>query len=528
MTTPRLRFSVQRFGYCSLTPPELADLAESRGPAALASLPGQYVIVLESPADTYLISSPYGMCQYHYAVVDGAFYHGETVLDVLRRAGLPWEWDWQALGDLAHLEYVHNDASLHPRIRRVPPGAILHFQQGRLHTSSLSWEQLHPPSPSRPLEAVAALNAETQRWATPASMIALSAGFDSRVILSSLLISGCRPAVVTMGFPASVDVVVSEMICSRLNLPLTRVQLDIADYLESGSAIAALSNGTEFADHWHAYIFPKKADLHLDTPFFIGSNGEFARSCLFGKAGPLAVTAALLSPLSLYWFWRWRVNMIQVFHKEDLPGLRPELAAEFSEFQSRSRISRLMQMSYQSLLPGYERYYLEQRMRTLLASGLTLTGAHAAWRAPMFSPEWCKWIWNLDRSWKLGDNWHRFAIDQNWPSLLDFPEEGGSTRTRRRASALYWVPQLAKKIPFAKTMFGKSVYKSVSYAHYKDWFRDDRVREFVLDHAPLLEELIDRRTVAAIVEENRATGDRTRAIAFLLSMAFWLQHVHEA
>jgi hypothetical protein len=122
-------------GYCD-TPVELLLERFRRGDLeSLRNLRGEYTLVHETPEGCTIITSPVGAMHHYYTVAGrpaGGFAHGRRIVDILRRAGLTWRWDWQALGDLCQLENLTGNATLHPEIRRVPPGSVLRFQRGEL------------------------------------------------------------------------------------------------------------------------------------------------------------------------------------------------------------------------------------------------------------------------------------------------------------------------------------------------------------------------------------------------------------
>src|SRR5204863_8260238 len=120
-----------------------------------------------------------------------------------------------------------------------------------------------------------AFNAAVARWAAPDPIVSISAGYDSRTILSSLLKQGFRPHLAVMGFEGSTDVVVSRQIAESLGLTLSQVELAPEDYLEHGHVISTLTNGTKSAEHWHSFVFPSKSGLDSHHPYFLGANWEF-------------------------------------------------------------------------------------------------------------------------------------------------------------------------------------------------------------------------------------------------------------
>ena len=178
-------------GYCDSTEADLLGRFLRQGSRALAGTEGEYTLVIETDAgDVTVVTSPVGATHYYFAEHNGRFFHGDQVAEILRRSGLDWRWNWQALGDLCQLENLTDNQTLHPEIHRVPPGSILHFTDGRVARHSESVLDRIPAAPADPDAAVAALNAAVLRLAGDKPYLSLSGGFDSRVILSSMLHQG--------------------------------------------------------------------------------------------------------------------------------------------------------------------------------------------------------------------------------------------------------------------------------------------------------------------------------------------------
>lgn len=507
-------YQIKLIGYCSIGKESLLKRFVQEGPSSLADLGGEYLLVIENSDECYIITSPYGICQYYYTIHRNELFHDDTVIGVLQKSRLPWSWNWKALADLTQLDNVLENDTLHPQIHRVPAASILHFRQGVLKTSSLTWEELHPSFPASPDTALDALNDEIRQWLSDNVVVSSSGGFDSRVILSSILKHGCRPLLLTMGFDNSTDVVISRQIASDLGLQFSVVALDLEDYLRHGSRIVALTNGTKTAWNWHTYIYPKKAKLDSSWPFFVGTNGEFARSFSLDK-GILALAANMVTPLSLRSLWK--LLLLPIFKKEELNGIRSEFANEFTGDSQHARLDRLVSLCHNkllSLLPGLDRFRLEQRERNFAGNGMKLYAEHVSWRVPFISRGWVSAVLNLGRDWKLGSNWHRFALAKNYPQLMDYPLGVKASKVSPRAPLLYWSP-LRKKPT------------EVPYEKYSEWFQSDMIVEFIRENTPLLSELIEANTVISIVEEHKRKQNRTHTIAFLLTMIFWLMNLRE-
>ena len=469
------------------------------------------MIVLQSDNECWIITSPCGVCQYYYAVHKEELFHGDTVIDVLKKSRLRRSWNWKALADLAQLDHLLENDTLHRQIHRVPRGSILHFRDGVLDTSCVIWKQSNLLYATDPDSALTAFNNETRQWISDNVVVSMSGGFDSRVVLSSLLKHGCTPSLLTMGFEDSTDVVISQKISSVLGLDLSVVMLRPQDYLDYGKTIVALTNGTKTAQHWHTYLYVNKAKLNPNCVFFVGCNGEYARSYYLDK-GIIALAANIAAPLSLQCFWRRKLESL--FKKEELNNLRPELSNEFTKNGQGVRIRRIMNLCHNRLVSGLDRFYLEQRLRNFVGNGLRLYSANVSWRAPFLSQEWISAMRHLKTSWKLGSNWHRFAIQKNYPQLLDFPEERKADSMYPKAPQLYWLPIRNKRA-------------TIPYARYPEWFRSGMILEFLHENASLLSELIEPNTVVSIVKKHRREGKRTNTIAFLLTMMFWVMNLKD-
>ncbi len=506
-------YRIKSIGYCFSEKDQILKKFSQEGPSALAGLKGEYVIVIENNRECYIVTSAYGACQYYYTIHKNELFHDDTLISVLKKSQLPWSWNWKALGDLTQLDHVLENDTLHSQIHRVPPRSILHFRDGALNISSLSWEQLHPPFPADPDMALTAFNDAVRQWINNNVVLSLSGGFDSRVILSSLLKYDCRPLVLTVGFDNSTDVVISRQITSALGLQLLHATLKPEDYLRHGNTIVTLTNGTQTAQHWHAYLTTQKAKLDYGCIFFVGINGEFARNYYLDK-GIIALAAGVVSPLSLFYFWKRSLKSKLIFKKEELKSLQPEFSNEFAENGQYVRIHRIINLCHNKLLPGLDRFYLEQRIRNFFGNVLRLYSEKVSWRTPFLDREWASSIWGLGRNWKLGSNWHRFAIAKNYPQLLDFPEPGKADKMYPKAPLLYW-HSVRKK------------YAVVNYAKYPEWFQSDTIIKFIHENASLLSELIEKNTLISIVNEHKEKGNRTRTVAFLLTMIFWIANLKE-
>ncbi len=513
-----MRVTVDIHGYCNADEAAIGAIFSKDGAAGLANLEGEYIIVVTTFADepatraqTWIVSSANGVVNYFYAVHQSCFYHAGTLARILEVADIRWEWNWSALADVLLLEHVLEQDTFHPSIHRMPAASILHWDGNRIHLTNRAWESLYPTMRATPDEAVEALNRETAKWLTDETVISMSGGFDSRVLLSSVLKLGHKPrAFLTMGNVNTTDVEISRAIANRFGIPIEVVGLDPADYIRYGPEISRLTNGTKTAQHWHSYIYPAKATTNLNSAFIVGSNGEFARSFLLNYGIITTVADTLVPAKAIRKYWLLTLNPL--LSSTELAGCNSHFAEEFSESGGQARISRLCKLCNPPLSKGLDRFYLEQRVRHFIANGLKLYSTHAAWRTPFLGREWTILAWNLPRHWKMGNNWHRYALACNEPALLDFPEEYAGTHIRKKAPSFYWT-RFRKRRPV------------VGYAKYRDWFADGLFVDHIRGNAHQISEIIAPETVLTILDQHRNERSRVRVLSFLLSLIHWCTYL---
>jgi len=469
---------------------------------------GEFTLVYTDSSETIIITSLIGAMQYFYYYNGVTFSHGERLIDIIHQQGLGWNWDWESLGDLCELENLTQNRTLHRDIKKVPAGTLLIFRS-KLRLYSINLLDQMKVSDSNPVDAIDVFNQEISRWAGRNPTLSLSGGFDSRVILSSMLCQGIYPTIVTLGNKNNSDMQVAEMIVNKFCLNHIRVELSLDDLLNCGERVSTITNGSKPACHWHTYIYPKKAGISKEDSFFVGTLGEFARSYYFDK-GFVSLLNDWFSKFSQEKFWKLKLSRHRTFHQQESPYLCDQLSKEISKDGINRRANRNAFLSRGDFLSGGCRYYLEQRVPNFYANGITMYNDSTSWRSPFHNLQWLEIIWSLCDHWKLGSNWHRLAIARNYPSLLNFPEEKGFSKIKmlKKAPPLYWLPVMQR-------------LKYNSYDMSTEWYVDKRIQEFILDNSSLLDELIDRRLSESIIHQHMASKNRTRAISFMLTLIYF-------
>jgi hypothetical protein len=496
-------------GYCDKRADEIIELIETGKKNTLLCLRGEYTLVYNKEELSVIITSVVGAMQYYYYYDGDRFCHGKSVIEIVKKLGIKWEWDWESIGDCCELENCTNNRTLHRKVQKVPPGSILTFEKKLYLHSKKFIDTIKTYDSADPVEAISIFNDETSFWASKNPYLSLSGGFDSRTILSSLLKQDIYPTLVTLGEEDSSDVTVSRKIADKFNLEHRVVNLSTDELLESGERIAYITNGTKPAYHWHTYLYPRKAQVPKEETFFVGTLGEFARNYYFDR-GITGILLETYGRTGQQLFWESKIRRHRTFRDGELSQLTPALKLEIQETGVRHRALKNTLLSKGGVLSGGSRYYLEQRVPNFYANGISMYNDTTQWRSPFHNIEWLKRIWNLSDNWKLGSNWHRLAIQRNCPELLAFSEEKGFYKNRMmtKAPPFYWLPIMQRM-------------KYKSYDLSDGWYKEEKLRSFILDNRRLLEEFCNQSLVESILDEHLSGVSRVRAISFFLTMIYF-------
>ena len=419
------------YGYPRLDAKEAAIHLHS-GVQAMAELDVRFAVANQAGSHTSLFCSADGVTQLFYTVQGGALHYGTSVSDVIESAGLNWQWDYEALADLATFSHVIGDQTLHSAVRRVGSAELISWDGSALSKKKLKIQATHSTGdPAQ--EAIDVLLEAVRSGAEADDLISLSGGFDSRVILAAFLALGMKPNLLVMGGARSTDATIATEIARKFNLPLEHVPLDGTRMISDRSLIARVTSGTKIIDNWHTYEYIAAANRPAGTGIWIGSNGEFARTFFVDRGLQFYAADALGSPF-VRKFWDVKV------HRNALPdSLRPFLVEEFRECLKPERlIARVLRFFPQrSLGETNDQLYLE-RVRQFIANGLRLVSTRYSPRTPFLHPRWIVAVRRMPRHLKLGNHWHRLAIRQLCPELLRFPYDTSGKPMGQAPGLRYW------------------------------------------------------------------------------------------
>jgi hypothetical protein len=511
--THRAQMSVDTFGYHSINQEHILMRLEEDSARDLVAEPGNFLIVAKDKDSTHIINSTLGAINYFYSIYGNQLWHGPTVLSVLRASKQKWAWNWDALGDVICFEHPVGNATLHPNVFRVPPGTVLRFASGRL--DQVTVQPVMPAAAATPERAIDALLHELQLWLDEDLTLSASGGLDSRLILAACLALRRRPRLVVMGSKDSTDRQIVEIIADRFKLEICPVELGPQDYVSYCHDIVSITNGTNAAHHWHTYIYPIKAGLSKHNRFLVGTNGEFART-FFLNFGIVARTIDYLPHMVMPLYWSLRDKATRTFRPEEIVTFTPEFRHLFKSPAKIERCQRFARRCFgRGILERFDNFYLRERIPMKIGNGIAMYNSTTTAIMPLLCHRWVAEVAGLPRRWRLGDNWHRFAIQRLCPELLEIPEAGIAPLTPSRAPPLYWRPGR------------KDRQHIVPYVALGKWLRTPIVLALLREREHLFDEIMERAVLRRILDEQAAAGTRKDAVSHLLMMALWLEQVHK-
>ena len=467
-------------GYSSLSPEEI--LSQIKNGTDVARMPGDFVMAAEEGHDgqrrvIIATSAVSALPHFYYISPDrNNFEHGSNVFECARRAGLDWKWNDRAVVSLALLQHTLDSDTLHPDILRIPAGSILEFRPGKFEIRSSNYLRSGEER-FDVLRAVQCVNQVTSELIAGEKVaISLSAGYDSRLLLSSVLREGHTPLVATMGSLGSTDVRVATAIAKTFSLQHNVVELSAGDYFRHARKIVRLTGGTKTADHWHTYLFIHNAGFPPDAVHLAGANGELVRTYFFDK-GILARLSEKAPAHCAAFFLRLKNRAQKRIPLRRAAGVLADPSFIRNAFRQMCDSSS----HGDGWLDALDEFYTWQRVRHFIGNGLALYNAVIPTRSPFLDVRFLSIARNMPRRLKLCNRFHRHAIAVNEPRLLEFPVDDGNVAMANEAIPFYWLrtaPVTGYSV-FAEAADSKEGRAIIIESKHLDRFLDRRSRESV-------------------------------------------------
>ena len=387
----------------------------------LDGLDGRYVVVRAAPGVLELRTDVLGSYPvYSTTATDGTWWAGGLVAPLVllgRDEGV----DAGAVASLLACGWPLDGQPAVRGVRRLPRGALLRVEghgtrtvapaPERIQAAGLIGARLDAEAAARDLVASYTALAD---WPGRPSLIALSGGRDSRVVLAAGVASGLPVDAVTAGGADDPEVVVARAACAAVGLRHRLYNASeqwLGSAPERASALVRLRGGT--CSLTDAAGFPVDDVPGAPALWHTGQGGEIARAAYGRVHGPSVVqAAALIAKVS-----GWRPGRRPPVALRSLAALHASMTAWARRWRARgARSSDLMELAYLDLRMGF-------------------------WAGPaQGAVEWVRdatsplWSWKMMPALLAGtpgqrraESFHRAMVATLAPPLADIPFADGTT-----------------------------------------------------------------------------------------------------
>jgi len=298
--------------------------------------------------------------------------------------------------------------------RHLPAGAALSVHLG----SEPALEQnpiVLPNKASRPRQALDALVAAigAQLEAAPDTMIPLSGGLDSRLLLACAKAAGHRPDTLCYGDPDSADRRIAESLAAAAGSAHVGRAITTDVIRRATAEIARAGGGEVPVHHGHGVVGARAmADLH-GRPVMTGTGSETFRAFYYDRGLP--GMSALGSPAAGALRGKAVAWALEHFGAAKLAAL-PHALADPVRAQLRQAVIGHVDAA-PDLARGLDAAYLGVRVRRFVVAGQQLLNRYHPRLHPFLHPDVVTTLSGLPVGWKLGARFHRWAIQQLAPEL---------------------------------------------------------------------------------------------------------------
>ena len=490
-------------GYSPLEPKDLA--AKIAAGCKPSQLPGDFVLIIEGTRDdrlpyVALITSAVCAIPYYVYQLNNRFVHGKNVFEVVELAKIPWKWNNNALNSIALLGFCLGNDSLHQDVQRAYPACIYYYCEEQLNIVKDTFPtDIFNSTDSLSLKnALQEYNHVCDRYYGDREVcLSLSAGYDSRVLLASLLKRGIKPIVGTEGSPDSEDVKIASAIAKDLGLEHRIIKLTENDFVNA-DIVEATSGEVLLNAAWGAFLFLQQVQFPKNMLHLAGTNGELFRTFYF-DFGILCQIADRFPKLLLKQFFDtyliYRQRQYKDFPIEAFLGNKQSLKS--SNISDRCyQLSAITGRRFSDRLDYFYTYY---RVRNYIGQGVGLYNLINLTSSPFLDYQVVTAGARLNRKYKLNNFFHQQILLDSYPQLMNYPVNGSSISTMSAERNFYWLKKTKNKST------GKSLKTRLMESELKDICYD----------SPYLDNFLDRKQRILAVE-NRVFA----VFSFLVTMHF--------
>ena len=494
---------IDRTKLIGYSPLEAKDLAAKIAAGCKPSqLPGDFILIIEGQTEdrlpyVALITSAVCAIPYYVYQLNNRFVHGFNVFEVVELAKIAWKWNNNALNSIALLGFCLGNDSLHQDVHRVKPACIYYYsQQLNIVEDTFATDIFNSSDRISLNDALKEYNRVCDEYYSDRVCLSLSAGYDSRVLLASLLKRGIKPIVGTEGSPDSEDVQIASAIAKDLGLEHRIIKLTENDFVKSTDTIVEATSGELLlSGGWGSFLFLQQVQFPQNMLHLAGSNGALFKTFYFNM-GILARIADRFPKLLKQYFdtylnYRYRkyksTNTAFLWNKQ---SLKPQQISDRCY-----QVSEINNCQFCARLDYFLTYY---RVRNYTAQGIALYNLVNLTSSPFLDYRVVMAGARLNRKYKLNKFFHQQILLDSYPQLINYPINGSSISATPVERNFYWLK--------------KSKNKSTSDLNIR--LMESELKDIYCD-SPYLDNFLDRKH-RIIAVENKVFP----IFSFLVTMHF--------
>ncbi|MEQ8584974.1 MAG: asparagine synthase-related protein [Thalassobaculaceae bacterium] len=307
------------------------------------------------------------------------------------------------------------------QVRHLPGGSVFVREPG---TNGTIRERKALRLPSRPVDRRDALDrlvdaVDRRLKAADGTMIPLSGGLDSRLLLACALAAGHRPDTFSYGAAGSADLQIAEALARQAGTAFSAGLIENATIAAHALDVARAGGGEVPVQHGHAILGAHALPDTIGRPVLTGTGSETFRAFYYdrGLPGMSALGADLFTSRLRPHAMRWVEEHMAAGRLDALSAHAPALSTRLTE-TLRDRIGATLDTAGDTA-HGLDAVYLDLRVGRFVSAGQQLLNRLHPRMHPFLDTDVVAGLSGLPVAWKTGARFHRWAIQKLAPGLAD-------------------------------------------------------------------------------------------------------------